>query len=169
MSKGFTREDDAEDSPAPLRQWPRVPPGSKNYVTVSGAAALGREMDQLQQERATLAALQNEDSRRQLQSLDQRLSHLQQSLESAVMVEPPAPPWDQVRFGATIRVRDKQGEETVYRIVGVDEADIDRDWISWVSPLARALVNARLGERVRFRVPAGEQEVEILEINYLHN
>src|SRR5580765_6379563 len=118
MSKAFTREDDAEDSAAPLRQWPRVPPGSKNYVTVSGAAGLRRELDQLQQERAALAALQNEDSRRQLQSLDQRLSHLQQSLESAVIVEAPSPPWDHVRFGATIRVRDKQGEETVYRIVG---------------------------------------------------
>lgn len=166
MSKAFTREDDADDSPAPLRQWPRVPPGSKNYVTVSGAAALRRELDQLQQERAAMAALQSEDSRRQLQSVDQRLSHLQQSLETAVIVEPPPPPWDQVRFGATIRVRDKQGEESIYRIVGVDEADIDRDWIGWLSPLAKALVNARVGAHVRFRVPAGEQQLEILDISY---
>jgi len=167
MSKAFTREDDADDSPAPVRQWPKVAPGAKNYVTVSGAQALRRELDDLLQEkRPALASVQTDDSRRELQLLDQRVLHLQESLGSAVIVEPPPQPWDQVRFGATVRVKEKQGEETAYRIVGVDEADIDRDWISWVSPLAKALLNTRVGERVRFRVPAGEQELEILEIRY---
>jgi transcription elongation factor GreB len=167
MSKAFTREDDADESPAPVRQWPKVPPGAKNYVTGSGARALRAELDQLlQQERPTLAALATNDSRRELQLLDQRILHLQQSLESAVIVEPTPPPWNQVRFGATVRVRDGHGEESTYRIVGVDEADLDRDWISWCSPLARALVNSQPGQRIRFRVPAGQQELEIVEIIY---
>ena len=62
--------------------------------------------------------------------------------------------------------RDAAGEESTYRIVGVDEADVDRDWVSWVSPIARALLNARLGQRVRFRFPAGEDELEVVRIEY---
>jgi len=167
MSKAFTREDDAGDSPAPIRQWPKVAPGGKNYVTVSGAQALRTELeDLLQNKRPALQGVPSDDARRELQLLDQRVAHLQESLGSAVPVEPPPQPWEQVRFGASVRVKDKQGEETTYRIVGVDEADIDRDWISWISPLARALLNARVGERVRFRVPAGQQELEVLEIKY---
>jgi len=167
MSKAFTREDDSAEAAAPVRQWPKVPPGSKNYVTKSGAEALRAEVNRLiEQERPQLASKTDEDSRRQLQMVDQRLIHLQQSLDSATIVEPQPQPWDHVRFGATVRVREKRGDEVTYRIVGVDEADIDRDWISWVSPLARALLNAELGQRVRFRVPAGEQELEILSIHY---
>ena len=167
MSKAFTREDDAGDSPAPIRQWPKVAPGAKNYVTVAGAQALRTELDDLlQTKRPAVAGTQSDEARRELQLIDQRVLHLQESLGSAVVVEPPPQPWDHVRFGATVRVKEKQGEEATYRIVGVDEADIDRDWISWVSPLARALLNARVGDRVRFRVPAGERELEILEIRY---
>ncbi len=82
------------------------------------------------------------------------------------MTPPPAPADDRVRFGATVTVRDNAGEEMCYRIVGVDEADIDRDWVSWLSPIARALLNARRGERVRFKFPAGEKELEIVAITY---
>ena len=63
-------------------------------------------------------------------------------------------------------VRDGGGVETRYRIVGVDETDLDRDWVSWVSPIARALLNARLGQRVRLKFPGGEQGVEIVGIAY---
>src|SRR3954447_24161330 len=167
MSKAFTREDDADEAPVPAPRWPKVPPGAKNYVTPSGAGALRAELDQLlHQERPTLAALPTDDSRRELQLLDQRLLHLQQSLESPVIVEPAPPPWNQVRFGATVRVRDRDGEQSTDRIVGVDEADLDRDGISGCSRLARALVNSQRGKRIRFRVPAGKQELEIGEISY---
>jgi len=87
-------------------------------------------------------------------------------LQSAVIVEPSPKPWDQVRFGATVTVRENDGTESRYRIVGADEADPDRDWVSCCSPLARALLNARLGERVRVRAPAGEQQLEIVGITY---
>ncbi len=71
-----------------------------------------------------------------------------------------------VRFGASVRVRRADGEEDDYRIVGVDEIDLDRSWVSWLSPIARALLNARRGQRVRFRFPSGEEELEIVEISY---
>jgi transcription elongation factor GreB len=70
-----------------------------------------------------------------------------------------------VSFGATVTVRRKDGEIS-YRIVGVDEADPDRGWVSWPSPIARALLQARLGERVSFKFPSGEETLEILEISY---
>ena len=63
-------------------------------------------------------------------------------------------------------VRNRQGEETHYRIVGVDETDIDRDWISWLSPIAKALLNARIGQKVRIKLPAGDDELVILAIRY---
>ena len=81
-------------------------------------------------------------------------------------MNPPAPPHDQVRFGATVTVREPDGEESRYRIVGADETDIDRGWVSWLSPIAKALLNARLGERVRLRLPGGERELEITGITY---
>jgi transcription elongation factor GreB len=114
------------------------------------------------------AAVSPEDSeaRRRVQILNQRIAHLQQSLHSAIVVQTPAPPWDRVRFGASVTVRDRSGREEYYRIVGADETDIDRGWVSCHSPLARALLNARVGERVRFRVPAGEEELEIVSITY---
>jgi transcription elongation factor GreB len=71
-----------------------------------------------------------------------------------------------LRFGATVTVREQSGEEATYRIVGTDESDPDRGWVSWLSPIARALMNAQLGERIRFKFPAGEEELEIVNIAY---
>lgn len=69
-------------------------------------------------------------------------------------------------FGASVDVRDSRGVESSYRIVGVDETDIDRGWVSWLSPIAKALNNARVGERVKFRFPSGEEKLEILRVSY---
>ena len=106
------------------------------------------------------------DAKRQLQMVDQRIHHLQQSLRSAVVVSPPVAPEDRVRFGATVAVRERGGAESRYRIVGVDETDVDRGCVSWLSPLAKALLNARLGQHVQFKLPSGEEELEIVEIAY---
>src|SRR3954470_5333678 len=151
MSKAFTREsdDEGEDLPTPVRPASALPAGAKNYVTVVGEKGLRAELERLLQvERPRLAApSEGQESRRALQLLDQRLAYLQETLQSAVVVAPPAEPWDQVRFRATVRVRDQTGNESYYRIVGIDEADVDRDWVSWCSPIARALLNAKLGAR----------------------
>jgi transcription elongation factor GreB len=169
VSKAFTRESDdlPEEQPLP-RQSPALPPGAKNYLTPGGARRLQEELDRLIAVERPRAAASPDDTeaRRELQMLDQRIRHLQQSLQSATMVPPPVRPWDQVRFGATVTVRDRSGAESNYRIVGIDETDLDRNWVSWLSPIARALINARLGQRVRFRFPAGEEELEIVRITY---
>jgi transcription elongation factor GreB len=171
MSKAFTREsDDAPDLPPVTRNLSPLPPGAKNYLTPDGAQHLRDELARLVQvARPQVAALSDPaDSRRQLQQLDQRILHLEESLQSAVIVPPPAGPWDQVRFGATVTVREQDGNEEQYRIVGADEADLDRNWVSFFSPMAKALLNARLGQHVRFRVPAGEQQLEIVGLTYEH-
>src|SRR4051794_22218131 len=120
MSKAFTREsDDIPEPPVIARNPSPLPPGAKNYITTGGAQRLREELDRLLQvERPQAAILPESEKRRQLQILDQRISYLEQSLQSAVVVSPPAEPWDQVRFGATVTVRDQQGSESKYRIVG---------------------------------------------------
>jgi len=169
MSKAFTREsDDAPEEPIRPRRASPLPPGAKNYLTPGGAERLRKELDQLTQiERPKLAALPPDDgARRQLQEVDERISYLQHSLHTAIVATAPAPPHDQVRFGATVTVRERSGDETRYRIVGVDETDIDRDWVSWLSPIAKVLLNARLGQRVRLKLPSGERELEVVDIIY---
>ncbi len=168
MSKAFTRESDEEAELPMLRQPSSLPPGAKNYLTAAGERQLREELDRLlHEERPKFAALpEDSDAKRRLALLDQQIQHLQQSLHSAVLVPPPAVPWEQVRFGATVVVRSGSGEQESYRIVGVDEIDLDRGWVSWISPIARALLNARLGQRVHFKFPAGEKELAIVGISY---
>jgi transcription elongation factor GreB len=145
-----------------------LPPGTRNYLTAGGAQGLREELNRLVNiERPPLAASADDaDASRRLQSVDERIDHLQQSLGSAVVVNPPAVPDDQVRFGATVTVRNKRGQESGYRIVGVDETDIDRDWVSWLSPIAKALLNARVGQLVRIKLPGGEEQLEIVSVAY---
>ncbi len=169
MSKAFTREDDnAPEQPVAARPASSLPPGAKNYLTPAGEQRLRAELVHLlATERPALASSPDKDIvKRQLQLLDQRISHLQDCLQTAVIVPPPAPPHDTVRFGATVKVRNRRGEELDYRIVGVDETDLDRDEVSWLSPIAKALLNTKLGQRIKFRFPAGEDELEIISITY---
>ena len=168
MSKAFTREsDDLPDQPLVPRPASPLPPGAKNYVTAAGAAQLRAELERLRSERPALAAAaQDPGAKAQLMRLDQRMVYLQQSLQTAVVVSPPAPAEDRVRFGASVTVRDRSGAESCYRLVGVDEADPDRGWVSWLSPIAKALLNARRGDRVRFRLPSGDEELESVAVGY---
>ena len=154
MSKAFTREsDDMPERSALKRPASSLPFGATNYFTPDGLNNLHHELEEL-----TLGL----DS----PSTRQRIFEIQQSLESAVAAPPPPPLWDQVLFGANVTVRDQRGEETAYRIVGAHETDMDRDWISWLSPLAKALLKARVGEQVRFSAPGGEQNLEIIAIRF---
>lgn len=169
MSKAFTREsDDAAEESIPLRLTPALPPGVKNYLTADGARRLQNELKQLTEvERPKLVASGDpEATKRELFLMDQRIAHLGDSLQNAVVVEPVNGVDDEVRFGATVTVRDKAGIEFRYRLVGIDETDTDRDWISWRSPLAQALLKKRVGERVRIRLPARQEEFEIMAVTY---
>ncbi|MGZ4972626.1 MAG: GreA/GreB family elongation factor, partial [Limisphaerales bacterium] len=125
MSKAFTRDD---DSAAPLLQRPvsPLPPGVKNYITAAGAKRIENELKRLREvERPRIVTSNDPGKSELLQKIDSRIAYLDQSLLAAEVVHPPAQPDDKVRFGATISVRDKVGTETKYRIVGVDETDID--------------------------------------------
>jgi transcription elongation factor GreB len=159
MSKAFTREDDAAEQ-SPLPPLPTLPPGVKNYITLAGEAKLRADLDQLLERRTKLKAAADRGQ------IDQRIARVQQILATVVPV-PPATDGDaQVRFGATVTVRDARGETETYRIVGVNEIDLDRDWISWQSPLARALMNSKVGDTIRFKAPAGDRQLQILEVRY---
>lgn len=169
MSKAFTREDDnaPEDPIAPL---PRayLPPGGKNYFTTDGARRLQEELNHLMQTERSAAVVDGDgpEAKARVQRIDRRILWLNESLGSAVVVDLTGQTPDRVRFGASVDVRDSRGVESSYRIVGVDETDIDRGWVSWLSPIAKALNNARLGQRVKFRFPSGEEQLEILRISY---
>jgi transcription elongation factor GreB len=172
MSKAFTKEDDAGEAVVPRPVSP-LPPGARNYLTSAGAARLRSELMRLVEDvrPALLAAagetgMRGAEAKEQLQHVEQRISYLEQSLRTAEITSPPAPPHDVVRFGATVTMRDARGQQMTYRIVGVDEADHARDEVSWVSPIARALLNARLGQRVPFHFPAGMTQLEITGIHY---
>ncbi len=156
MSKAFTREDDSEELP-PLRPLPSLPPGIKNYITREGANNLRRDLDRLTARRSTAPHDRS--------SLDQRIAQIQQILSSVTTVEPSDSNSEQVRFGVFVTVKDSTGEIETYRIVGVNEIDLDRNWISWQSPLARALANARLGDTVEFKTPAGVRRLSITAIS----
>ena len=169
MSKAFTREEnEGPDLPDLPPTGSALPPGAKNYMTRAGAERLRSVLEHLiEKERPALAAEATDDldAKRRLGLLDQRIFQLEQSLQSAEVLSPPANPPGTVTFGATVTVRGPDGEET-FRIVGVDETDHERGWVSWLSPVARALMNAKRGERVRFKYPCGEEDLEILAIRY---
>lgn len=169
MSRAFVRESDVPQLPDLPPQVSPLPPGAKNYLTAAGAQRLQAELTRrLEVERPKLAAAPADDidAKQELQTLDQRIRYLQQSLRTAEVVSPGDGPQDVVRFGASVTVREKGGAETVYRIVGVDETDLARNWVSWFSPIARTLMNTRAGERVTFKAPRGTRELEIVGIRY---
>jgi len=164
VSKAFTRESDdsqPEEMPIVRRQ---LPPGARNYITREGADRLRQRMDCLLQERQSLKASTSEggaavDAERR--RIDAAIYNLQQTLSSVVVADIPADR-EKVAFGATVVIRRGDGEEERYRIVGMDEADPEGGSISWLSPLARALLSRRAGERVGFR----EEELTILSVGY---
>jgi transcription elongation factor GreB len=151
MSKAFTKEDDQPED-LPPRPLPTVlPPGAKNYLTPHGAARFKAELDALVARGRP----------------GERIQELRRILDSGVIVGPPSDGVDVVRFGATVSVHSLPGGETArYRIVGVDETDLARGWISWVTPVAKALLSAAAGDRVRVALPSGEKELEILDVTY---
>jgi transcription elongation factor GreB len=182
MNKAFVREDapgEEEDHPSA----PALPAGTKNYMTPRGYGLLKAELEQLvKTERPALVqvvawAASNGDrsengdyiyGKKRLREIDRRIRFLMKRLESAVVVDPARQEnTEQVFFGATVTVCDAEGVEAAYQIVGIDEADAGAGRISWISPLARALLRAREGDVVRFASPAGMRELEIVGIAYL--
>ena len=165
MSKAFTKEDDANQHETPLSRSP-LPPGASNYVTANGARRMREELVGLQEERSRLRTdLPDADATHRLWRLEIRLRELGERLESAQVVPLPEESISEVQFGVTVTVRDDSGSDLEYRIVGVDEADFNRGWISWQSPLARSLMSRSVGDHVTLKTPAGERALKILRIS----
>ncbi|MDB5967063.1 MAG: transcription elongation factor GreB [Polaromonas sp.] len=179
MSKAFTRETEAEeDDPAP----PALPAGVKNYISPSGYANLRTELLSLiDEERPKVVdivhwAASNGDrsengdyiyGKKRLREIDRRIRFLTQRLEMAEIADPSVHHGsDQVFFGATVTYADDAGAERTVRILGIDEAETLKGDISWVSPVARALLKSRVGDEVQLRVPQGAQVLEVLRVDY---
>lgn len=180
MSKAFTKETDSDNDETEIEEKP-LPTGTKNYITPAGAARLRTELKTLLDvERPKLVetiawAASNGDrsengdyiyGKRRLREIDRRIRFLTKRLELAEIVSPLDIKSDRVRFSATVSVTDENGTEKTYSIVGVDETDIKRGHISWISPLGRALLGSKVGDTITFRTPQGESNVEILKIEY---
>jgi len=180
MSKAFVKEsDDEADLPD---ESPAVPTGFKNYMTPRGHRHMQDELRQLLRverpkvvETVAWAAGNGDRSEngdyiygnRRLREIDRRIRFLAKRLESAEVVDPKQQKRrDQVFFGATVTYATEDGTENTITIVGIDEADFARGQVSWVSPIARALLKAREGDTVELRAPAGVEPIEILEIRY---
>jgi transcription elongation factor GreB len=167
MSRAFVRESDVPQLPELPPLVSPLPPGAKNLITPDGAQRLREELARLlETTRPPLAAAPADDldAKHELQTVDQRIRYLRESLRTAEIIAPEGRQ-DAVHFGAAVTVRENNGAETRYRIVGVDETDLERNWISFLSPIARALLNARVGERVKLKAPRGERELEIVAIS----
>ena len=166
MSKAFTREsDDASPEETPVVRRQQLPPGTKNYITREGADRLRERMEALIESKTRGSKAEGPASAEQ-RKLELAIHNIQQTLGEVVVTEPPADR-KKVGFGATVSIRRGDGEEERYRIVGVEEANPESGAISWLSPLARALLSRRAGDRVRFRAVAGEEELTILSVEYL--
>lgn len=181
MNKAFVRETEGDDDEE-LTPALKLPAGIRNYITPFGHARLRAELEELvKRERPKVVdivswAASNGDrsengdyiyGKRRLREIDRRIRFLGKRLDIAEIVDPLRQgDNDQVFFGATVTVADADGRESTYTIVGVDEADVQRGRISWISPLARALLKSRAGERIRFQSPLGIRELDLLEVVY---
>ena len=180
MNKAFIKESDSDDEDTGNE--PALPPDTKNYMTPHGHRRMREEFEHLVKvERPNIVQVvswaagngdrsENGDyiyGKKRLREIDKRIRFLSKRLDSAVVVDPAHQAGqEQVFFGATVTLCDSDGNESIYQIVGIDEADASAGRISWISPLARALMKTREGDLVRFASPAGQREIEILEIRY---
>ena len=180
MSKAFVKE--TEDDPEPVIEAPALPAGVKNYMTPVGHRRMQDELQRLvREERPKVVEVvawaagngdrsENGDyiyGKKRLREIDSRIRFLTKRLEVAEIVDPHRQTnRDQVYFGATVTYADRRGAERTVTIVGIDEADLDRGQVSWISPIARALMKAQEGDVVELRTPSGIEPIEIIEIRY---
>lgn len=165
MSRGFVKEDDLEHAGTELPERPISP--HTNYVTPSGLQQLQQAMQQREQQRLQLRGRKEEPTIQQkLAEIERDLRYLAARLESAQLVDPALQPRQTVLFGATVVLEDETGETHSFQIVGEDEADIALHKVSYVSPLAKALLGRKVGDSTVWQRPAGALTLDILEIHY---
>jgi len=181
MSKAYTKESDDGDDDDEVGA-PSIPAGAKNYVTPAGYARLRAElMNLLDVERPKVVdvvswAAKNGDrsengdylyGKKRLREIDRRIRFLSKRLDIAEVVDPSVHHGsDRVFFGATLRYVNARDEIRTITIKGVDESDSTAGEVSWIAPIARALLGARVGDEIRVQTPAGVDTIEVLEVNY---
>lgn len=182
MSKAFTKESDAQADDDEGPALPPIPAGSRNYMTPAGYARLRDELlDLIDNERPKIVevvhwAASNGDrsengdylyGKKRLREIDRRIRFLTKRLEIAEVVDPGVHTGsDQVFFGATVTYVDEENMTSTITIMGIDEADSSRGQVSWVSPVARALLKSRVGDEVPLPTPGGVRSLEVLEVRY---
>ncbi|MDI1236963.1 MAG: transcription elongation factor GreB [Polaromonas sp.] len=180
MSKAFTKETDAEDDDE--LSLPPLPAGGKNYITPEGYARLKDELlDLIDNERPKVVevvhwAASNGDrsengdyhyGKKRLREIDRRIRFLTKRLEIAEISDPAVHHGsDQVFFGATVTYIDSSGSGQTVTILGIDEANSARNQVSWISPIARALLKARVGDEVKLATPGGLKDIEVMQVSY---
>jgi len=137
-----------------------------NYVTPLGLAQLRDKYESLLARHAQLKAAGEDFDKPKLTEIERDLRYFSQRLDSAIPVDVSSEPQDEVHFGATVKAETAEGDVHEFTIVGEDEADVAQGKVSWVSPLARALMGAKAGDVVTWKRPAGDVELEILKIGY---
>jgi transcription elongation factor GreB len=183
MSKAFTKEDDSAPE-ADLEEADSEAlkiPGGKNYITPNGANRLREELKNLLDvERPKIVDVvswaagngdrsENGDyiyGKRRLREIDRRIRFLTKRLEIAEIIDPAQQKSERVVFGATVTVRDENESEKTYCIVGVDETDVRRGHVSWISPIGRALLKAKVGDTVTLKTPRGDEDLEVLHVEF---
>lgn len=180
MSKAFTKETDADDEED--FGLPPLPAGGKNYITPAGYARLKSELlDLIDNERPKVVevvhwAASNGDrsengdyhyGKKRLREIDRRIRFLTKRLEIAEISDPAVHHGnDQVFFGATVTYADESGAAQTVTILGIDEANSGLNQVSWISPIARALLKARVGDEVKLATPGGLKDIEVMEVSY---
>ena len=182
MSKAFTKESDGEDEDDLPEDTGGLPAGAKNYMTPQGFARMREELMQLmRKERPEVVQIvswaaangdrsENGDylyGKKRLREIDRRIRFLSKRLERSEVVDPAKrPKTDQVFFGATVTWANSKGDERTIKIVGIDEVDTGKGHVSWISPIAKALLRAYEGDVVKMRTPAGVEEIEVVKVKY---
>jgi transcription elongation factor GreB len=187
MSKAFTKEGSGEELELDLNakdddSGPDTLAGKKNYITPSGSDRLKSELKQLlNEERPELVKViqwaasngdrsENADyiyGKRRLREIDRRIRFLTKRLEIAEVIDPTTQNSETVLFGATVTILDEEGNQKRFSIVGIDETNIKLGHISWISPVGRALLRAKAGDTVTIHTPKGDEDWEVLKIEYL--
>ena len=181
MNKAFTREIPSEDEDDESLA-PALPTGTKNYMTPQGYDRMRSELLQLiDDERPKVVEIvhwaasngdrsENGDyiyGKKRLREIDRRIRFLTKRLELASVSDPSIHHGtDQIFFGATVTYEDLQGQATTVTILGIDEADSLKGQVSWVSPIARALLKSRVGDVVKLQTPMGVQDIEVVQVSY---
>ncbi len=183
MSKAFTKESDGGDEDDLPEDVGGLPISAKNYMTPQGFGRMREELDALlRKERpevvkvVTWAASNGDRSengdyiygKKRLREIDRRVRYLSKRLANAEVVDSAKrAKTDQVFFGATVTYANGKGEERTIKIVGVDEVELDKGHVSWISPIAKALLRAEEGDVVKMRTPGGVEEIEIVKVTYV--